>query len=315
MTVNRRSVFARAARVLLAVGVLSFGASGLWAQGTTGKIQGTVVDPTGQPIANAQVFILGSSFAALTNEDGFYFINNVPAGTYSLQAQFIGYQAARMDQVRILADQTLTADFRLTGAVALEAITITAAQTPIVPRDQVASKAIVTGEDVDDLPVGDALSVVALQPGVVQGRGGNIQIRGGRANEAAIFIDGAPVRRMDTGATLLNVATNTLAEVSVTTGAMDAAFGDAQSGVISIVTRSGGPQFAGTFAYETDEMMSNNVSQGYNRFEGALSGPIFGNLTFSIGGTVTGVRNNDTRKGVEDIPTYTFAGIDTVVTE
>jgi len=315
MTVNRRSVFARAARVLLAVGVLSFGASGLWAQGTTGKIQGTVIDPTGQPIANAQVFILGSSFAALTNEDGFYFINNVPAGTYSLQAQFIGYQAARMDQVRILADQTLTADFRLTGAVALEAITITAAQTPIVPRDQVASKAIVTGEDVDDLPVGDALSVVALQPGVVQGRGGNIQIRGGRANEAAIFIDGAPVRRMDTGSTLLNVATNTLAEVSVTTGAMDAAFGDAQSGVISIVTRSGGPQFAGTFAYETDEMMSNNISQGYNRFEGALSGPIFGNLTFSVGGTVTGVRSNDTRKGVEEIPTYTFAGIDTVVTE
>jgi outer membrane receptor for ferrienterochelin and colicin len=315
MTDKRRSVFARAARVLLAVGLLSFGASGLWAQGTTGKVQGTVLDPTGQPIANAQVFMLGTSFAAMTNEDGFYFINNVPAGTYSMQAQFIGYQAARMDGIRILADQTLTADFRLSGAVALEAITITAAQAPIVPRDQVASKSIVTGEEVDDLPVGDALSVVALQPGVVQGRGGAIQIRGGRANEAAIFVDGAPVRRMDSGSTSLSLATNALAEVSVTTGAMDAAFGDAQAGVISLVTRTGGSQFAGTFAYESDEMFNNNVSQGYNRFEGALSGPIMGNLTFAVGGTLTGARASDVGKGMENIPVYTYAGIDTVVTE
>ncbi|MBE0591784.1 MAG: TonB-dependent receptor [Gemmatimonadales bacterium] len=314
MTDNRRSVFARAARVLLAVGLLSFGASGLWAQGTTGKVQGTVLDPTGQPIANAQVFMLGTSFAAMTNEDGFYFINNVPAGTYSMQAQFIGYQAARMDGIRILADQTLTADFRLSGAVALEAITITAAQAPIVPRDQVSSKSIVTGEEVDQLPVGDALSVVALQPGVVQGRGGAIQIRGGRANEAAIFVDGAPVRRLDTGGTNLSVATNALAEVSVTTGAMDAAFGDAQAGVISLVTRTGGSRFAGTLAYESDEMFNSNVSQGYNRFEGALSGPIFGNLTFALGGTLTGVRSSVTGKGMEAVPVYTYAGIDTVVT-
>ena len=212
-----------------------------------------------------------------------------------------------------LADQTLTADFRLTGAVALEAITITAAQAPIVPRDQVSSKSIVTGEDVDQLPVNDALSVVALQPGVITGRGGSIRIRGGRANEAAIFVDGAPVRRMDNNATSLSVATNALAEVSVTTGAMDAAFGDAQSGVISLVTRSGGPTFAGTFSAESDEFMGRNLSTGYNRFEAAVSGPIFGNLTFSLGGTVTGSKASDSRKGVEDIATYTFAGVDTLV--
>ncbi|NIS63982.1 MAG: hypothetical protein GTO05_02320, partial [Gemmatimonadales bacterium] len=76
---------------LLVALLLSFGASGLSAQGTTGKVQGTVLDPTGQPVANAQVFILGTSFAALTDADGFYFINFVPAGSYSMRAQFIGY--------------------------------------------------------------------------------------------------------------------------------------------------------------------------------------------------------------------------------
>ncbi|MDH3458642.1 MAG: TonB-dependent receptor, partial [Gemmatimonadota bacterium] len=248
------------------------------------------------------------------NPDGFYFINNVPAGVYSMRAQFIGYQPAQIENIRVFGDQTLTVDFRLSGAVALEAITITAAEAPLVPRDQVASKFIVTGEGISDLPITDALQIVALQPGVITGRGGNISIRGGRANEAAIFVDGAPVRRMDTGSTLLSIATNTLQEVSVTTGAMDAAFGDAQAGVISLVTRSGGPRFVGTAAYETDAVMGTK-GVGFNRFEAALSGPLLGNLTFSLGGTVTGNGSSVSNKGRSAIPSYTFAGVDTLVTD
>ncbi|MGD2135093.1 MAG: carboxypeptidase regulatory-like domain-containing protein [Gemmatimonadales bacterium] len=312
---ENRGTWLRAARVLLATAVLSFGASGLWAQGTTGKVQGTVLDPTGQPVANAQVFIEGTSFAALTNEDGFYFFNNVPAGTYSMRAQFIGYQPAQVTDVRVLAGQTLTVDFGLAGAVQLEVLTVTAAAAPIVPRDQVASKAIVAGEDVDRLPVNDALNLVQLQPGVVTARGGNLSIRGSRANEAVIFIDGSPVRRMDTGASNLQVATNLLAEVSVTTGALEASFGDAQAGVISLVSRSGGPGFTGTLAYESDEMMGKSLTTGFNRFEAALAGPLLGNLTFALGGTLTGNRGSVTRVGAEEIPTYTFAGVDTTVSQ
>ncbi|NIM52098.1 MAG: TonB-dependent receptor, partial [Gemmatimonadales bacterium] len=314
MTENRLIAIRRVASGVLAAAVLLLGASTLSAQGTAGKVQGTVLDPTGQPVASAQVFVLGTSFAALTNEEGFYFINNVPAGIYSLRAQFIGYQPAEISNVRILADQTRTVNFRLSGAVALEAITITAAENPIVPRDQVASKAIVTGEEVDQLPVTDALTVVQLQPGVISGRGGSIRIRGSRSNEAVIFVDGTPVRRFDTGSTILNLATNTLQEVSVTTGAMDAAFGDAQAGVISMVTRAGGPRFVGTFAYESDEPFGKNTSRGWNRFEGALSGPLFGNLTFSVGGTVTGNRTAVTGKRMTEIPVYTFMGTDTLMT-
>ncbi len=142
MTENRRIAFGRFAKVLVAVALLAFGATELGAQGATGKIQGTVIDPTGQPVANAQVFILGTAFAALTNDEGFYFFNNVPAGTYDLRAQFIGYQPAEVRGIRVLTEQTLTVNFGLSGAVALEAITITAAETPIVPRDQVTSKSI-----------------------------------------------------------------------------------------------------------------------------------------------------------------------------
>ncbi len=323
MTENRRIAFGRLARVLLAVAVLALGASELTAQGVGGKVQGTVLDPTGQPVANAQVFVLGTAFAALTNEDGFYFFNNVPAGTYDMRAQFIGYQPAEVRALRVLGDQTLTVNFGLSGAVALEAITITAAETPIVPRDQVTSKTTITGQTIDQLPVDDPRAAISLQPGVVEsctGRDSNspacvngLSLRGGRPGEAVVYVDGVPVRRLRTGAAQLNVGTNAAEEASVTTGALGAEYGDAQSGVISLVTRSGGPRFQGNLVYETDEVFGNSISVGFNRFEGSLSGPIFGNLTFFVGGTLRGEVSNRRGMGWEDVPYYTLGGLDSTL--
>ncbi len=310
-----RLPFSNLSSALVCCVALSLGAGGLAAQGATGKVQGIVLDPLGQPLASAQVILVGTSFAALTSGDGFYFLNNVPAGVYDMRAQFIGYQAAQMNDVRILADQTLTADFQLSGAITLEAFTIVATAEPLVPRDQVASRSVVTGDQIDQLPIDNPQDIVKLQPGIVEGRGGQISIRGSRAREATIFIDGVQVRRMDTGWTWLWLPTNTLAEVSVTTGAMEASFGDAQAGVISYVTRAGGPTFTGTAAYETDEPMGQSLRTGWNKFEAALSGPILGNLTFSAGGTLQGQKATSWRRGVEDVPTFTFMGIDTLVAE
>jgi hypothetical protein len=305
--------FGRLAKAFVAVCVLSLGSTALTAQETAGKIEGTVLDPNGQPVAGAQVFLVGSSIATQTNAQGFYFINNVPAGTYAVRAQFIGMQPAEVRDVRIQGGQTLTVSFDLQGAVALEAISVTVAETPIVPRDQVASRSIVSGNDVSNLPVSDPGDIVLLQPGVVSARGGSISIRGGRANEAAIFIDGAPVRSTRTAGTNLDVATNAVEEVAVTTGAMGAEFGDAQSGVISYVIRGGGPSFAGSFSYETDEPLGNS-SQGLNRFEGSLSGPLIGNLTFFVGGSLSGNTGADMRPGAQDIATYALGPANTTIT-
>ena len=315
MTENRRIAFGRFAKVLVAAALLAFGATELGAQGTTGKIQGTVIDPTGQPVANAQVFVLGTAFAALTNDEGFYFFNSVPAGTYDLRAQFIGYQPAEVRGIRVLTEQTLTVNFGLSGAVALEAITITAAETPIVPRDQVTSKSIATGEEIDQLPVDDPRQVLTLQPGVVESDNGlGVSIRGGRPGEAVVYLDGVPIRRLRTGAAQINISTNAVEEASVTTGALGTEFGDAQSGVISLVTRSGGPRFQGNLSYETDEVFGDAIRVGYNRFEASLSGPIFGNLTFFVAGMIWGNVSDRRGKGWDEIPTYTLAGVDTAVT-
>jgi hypothetical protein len=216
-------LFRPTAGVLCGMLVLSIGALPLRAQSATGKVQGTVLDPTGQPVANAQVSVLGTGFNVLTDASGYYFFNHVPAGTYNLRAQFIGYQPAEVQGVRVLADQTLTVNFGLSGAVTLEAIVVTAAETPIVPRDQVTSKSITSGAVINELPVDDTRDVINLQPGVVESNSFlGVSIRGGRPSEAVVYLDGVPVRRLRYGAPDLNVGTNALEEASVTTGALGA---------------------------------------------------------------------------------------------
>ena len=308
-------------RCLSFAAAVLFGASSLAAQGTTGKIEGTVRDQAGAPVAGAQVLIVGSAFATSSNEQGYYFFNNVPAGVLTLRAQFIGYAPTEIRNVRVFAGQTFTHNLTLEQrAVEVGGINVIADANPIVPRDQVTSKPIVAGELVQNLPADNVTDVLRLQPGVVESNRG-LSIRGGRVGEAAIYVDGVPVRSISgnvntIGAqgTDIGIGTNAVEEASITTGAIGATQGDAQSGVISFVTRSGGPRFSGFLSYETDELGSNATTQGLNRIEGSFGGPLARNLTFFVATTLAGQQNGLRGKGAGDQPLYVLSGIDTTIT-
>jgi hypothetical protein len=81
-------------------------------------------------------------------------------------------------------------------------------------------------------------NIVRLQPGVVtSGPQERLSIRGGRAGEEAIFIDGVLVRNFNAGRSSLTIGTNSLSEVDVLTGGFSAEYGEAQSGIINYVRR------------------------------------------------------------------------------
>ena len=333
MTHRVRSVFGRAV-VWLGAAVLAFslGAADLAAQQTTGKIEGTVTDQAGAPVANVQVLLVGTSFGALTNAQGYYFLNNVPVGTYTLRAQFIGYAPAEVRGVRVLGGQTITQNVSMqSSAVVLTGVTVTGAVNPLVPRDQVATKTIVSGDLVNDLPVDDVRQVIALTPGVVEsGDARGVSIRGGRPGEANVYIDGAPVRGTNSGYPRMDLGTNAVEEASVTTGALGVEFSDAQSGVVAVTTRAGGERLEGSFQYETDEPFSDNMSFGINRFEASVGGPIpiLQNLRFFLSGVVRGqlsqfgddaftntITSISRGVGSPDQPIFVRGGVDTVVTD
>jgi len=187
-----RNWFRGAFRSGLAAAALAlFVASPLFGQATTGKIQGRVTDEaTGAPVAGAQVIVVGTTFGNLTNDQGFYFVNEVSAGLQTVRAEFIGYRAVEIADERILAGQTTTLNFQLAAsAVELDVITVEGERNPLVPRDQTSTKSIIKGELIDQLPLDNATSIVVLQPGVVQTNTGRT-IRGGRPNEEAVIING-----------------------------------------------------------------------------------------------------------------------------
>lgn len=314
MNHSSRWNLARLVRVATTFGVvLLIGAGRLAAQGTTGKIEGTVRDQSGAAIAGAQVLIVGSAYASTSNEQGYYFINNVPAGVMTVRAQYIGYAPSETRNVRVFAGQTMTINLQLEQrAIEVTGVTVTAEQNPIVPRDQVASKSIVAGDLVGNLPVTSVSEVLRLQPGVVESARG-ISIRGGRVGEAITYIDGVPVRSVSGRTGTVTVGTDALEEVSVTTGAIGASQGDAQSGVISLVTRSGGERFTGFLRAESDEPGGQLYGQGLNRLEASLGGPLAQNLKFFVSTAMEGRQSPLLGKGSQDAPLYVLNGVDTTV--
>jgi outer membrane receptor for ferrienterochelin and colicin len=316
------SAFARAARSFaLAAVVLGIGAGSLLAQGSTGKIEGRVRDQAGAPIANAQVFIVGTAFNALTNPQGYYFFNNVPAGTYSVRAAFIGYKSTEAAGVKVLGGQTLTVDIQLEQtAVQIEDITVVQQTQPLVPRDEVTTRQRVDGEFADQLPVDRINEVLRLQPGVTADNNGNLSIRGGRETEAATYVDGVPVQAGYRGDTFvgslgtnLTIGTNAFEEASVTTGSSSAEFGNAKSGIINIVTKTGGAAFQGSFGLESDAPFGVNHGAGFNRLEGGISGPLAGRLTFALNGSLEGRQSVEEGFNSQNVPIFLAAGIDTTI--
>lgn len=294
--------------------LLGVAAGPAWAQ-TTGKVQGRVIDAqTGQPLAGAQIVVVGTRLGNITNEDGFYFINNVPAGLHDIQAQYIGYQTTTVRDQRVLAGQTMTVDFSLTPeAIALEPITVEGERSPLVPRDKTVSKAIVTGDVVEALPLDNVRAVITLQPGVVEyGDSRGLVVRGGRPGEASVYVDGVLVRAFNRGLQAqLDVGTNAVEEVNILTGGYGAEYGQAQSGIINYVTKTGGTNLSGALSFGTDEILPNDVKYGISRGEVSLGGPLAGEaLSFHLAGAAQGWEDGSPNffdmKGADTIPVQTI---------
>ena len=264
----------RAAVLVLGVfALLALSGSAALAQ-VTGKVVGVVTDSdTGQPLVGAQVVVEGTNLGNVTNEDGYYFINNVPVGLERLTAQYLGYQTLTNEQ-RVLAGQTMTIDFQLSSEVVqAEGIVALIEREPLIIRDNTISKTRFTGEQAQNLPVSDIEGVISLSAGIYEGQGGFI-VRGGRGTESATYVDGALITDFNDQLNTVELSNFAVEEIDVITGGFNAEWGHAQSGIINIVTREGGREYHGNVRFATDELSEFDQSYGFNSLQASLGGPI-----------------------------------------
>ena len=175
-------------------------ATGLEAQ--NGILTGTVVNTSGQPVANAFVTIRESNRSGITNARGQYSFQNVPAGEQEVQVTSLGYRTT-VQTVMIQAGQTATLDFTLSvSAVALDEVVVTGQAAGIARREIGTSIASVDVTALEGAPInnlsqllqGRAPGVNVMPGGGKSGQGSRIVLRGAasisQSNEPLIYVDG-----------------------------------------------------------------------------------------------------------------------------
>ena len=228
--------------------------SSLLLAGTTGKIVGTVVDKSnGEPLIGVNIEILEIQAGAATDLDGYYLVNNVPPGIYTVRATYVGYKTVETQNVRVTVDQTtsLKVEMEETTLEIGETITIIA-ERPLIKKDVTSKRAVIDGSLIADvLPVNTLNEVLSMQAGIVSDEEGDIHIRGGRFGEVAYLIDGTYVRNPFYNSLGGNVDVEAIQEMEVISGTFNAEYGNALSGVVNIVTKDGGQNYKVKFQYET----------------------------------------------------------------
>ena len=249
----------------------------------TGKLAGRVTDAAdGAGLPGANVIIEGTTLGAATDLDGYYVIVGVPVGAWDITARFVGYVDARETGVEINAGYTRTTNFDLQDdSVLMDEIVIEEYRRPLIQNDAIGVPKVLTGAEISQLPVRGVTNVAAIQGGVVSNDGSSdLNIRGGREQEVSYYIDGVKVSGTP------NVPQQAISQQEILIGTIPPRYGDAQSGIISITTKSGGRDFFGSVEFITSEVLDDF---GYNLGALTIGGPILpnGGASFFLSGSYT----------------------------
>jgi len=281
--------------------------------GTTGKISGRVVEAsTNKPLPGVNILVEGTTMGASTDANGFYYIINVPVGTYALRAQMIGYGTVRVSNVKVLGDLTTEINFSLqTKVLSAGKVVEVVAQRPLVQKDLTSGRSIVTSEQIREMPVETVAGIINTKAGVVTDASGAIHIRGGRSSEVAYMIDGVPVTNPAWGGQAVGLENSAVKELQILSGTFNAEYGQAMSGIINIITKEGGTKLHGRISAYIGDYRSTHPEifgpgtdfnpTNIHNLEWSFSGPFPGvgdKLTFFASGRF--YVNNGLYRGVRE---------------
>lgn len=250
--------------------------STMFAQLGVGKISGKITDAdTKEPLIGANVVILNTNLGAATDLDGNYFILNITPGTYNVKVSYVGYASKTIQEVRIVANITYELDINLSTDFSLPEILVE--DKKLFEPKATNTVKVVDAEQISRMPVRGIANISSLQAGVVieEGSGGqsgnaSINVRGGRGSEVLYIIDGVPQNNLYNRGSIAQVSNDAIDQISFQVGGYEAKYGQAQSGVVSVTTKSGQP----TYNVLADVVTSTFTDDyGYNLYTGTLSGP------------------------------------------
>ncbi len=284
-------------------------------QTVTGSIVGRVTESaTGNPIAGANVLVLGTMLGAATDGEGRFIIPYITPGSYTIMVSAIGYKKEEKD-IRVLRGREVDLAFVLEETVVLlDGVAVTASRYQQSVNDIPVSLSLVPAHELSERNILSVDQALRYVPGVNALDGGQVTIRGssgfnwGVGSRVLVLLNGSPFMAGDMhNVNWYAIPTSNVKQIEVMKGSGSALYGSsAMGGVINIITdepKEGSHIYVRTFTglYSRPSHTQWQWADERNHFEGTAVdfstyvGPVSTVFSSNYHAT-TGYRENDDRQ-------------------
>lgn len=271
----------RLIRAVLAMALITLACSSmLFAQSMGSSMSGRVTDETGAALPGVTVTATddatGFTRSVVTASDGEYRFASLPVGTYTVVADLSGFNRVTTKNVVLNVATERTLNITLRQAAMKEQITVTA-EAPLIASEP-AIGTVVSQEELQHLPLngrqfanlgqlapGTTLTVNSdpTKPGQLA-----IALNGGIGRNVNYVVDGGDNMDDTIGGALQNYNLEAVQEFKIQTMQYKAEYGRSSGGVLTVVTKTGTNDFAGS-AYEFYRDKSLNDKTKFEKDAGA----------------------------------------------
>src|SRR6516164_8525540 len=313
-----------------------------WAA-VTGRIAGTVTDPSGAGVPEVAVTLTntaqGIQTKTKTDSKGDYSVPSLPVGTYDILFEADGFRSEKRTGLVIDANAAIEQNITLELTQRIEEVTVedqvsdVHVETASTQLGEVVSNRQMTAVALNGRSYTDLL---ALQPGIVPVttqlpdsivmagasvaippsgalNAGNQSISGQREDANGYMVNGGDVKELMNGGTSIVPNLDSIAEFRILTNNFDAEFGNYSGGVVNVVTKAGTNEIHGSgfeFLRNTDLDARNFFSPDrsfyrQNQFGSTIGGPIKQNRLFFFGDYQGTRQNQGIDTGLVPVPTIT----------
>lgn len=210
-------------------------------------IKGTLTDhESGEAIPFANVVLEGTRYGSATDLNGFYLINKIPEGSYTLRVRFVGYQE-HTEPITLKKGQVVVLNISLKSET-------TTLKTIVVTDNRIEERKIqtqvsvekITATQIQQLPsiggTSDLAQYLQVLPGInsTGDQGGQLYIRGGSMIQNLCLLDGMIVYNPFHSIGLYSIfETDVILNADIYSGGFGAEYGGRISSVMDITTRDG----------------------------------------------------------------------------
>ncbi len=317
--------------VMVASILLSLNCPLAFSQLIQGSITGTVVDPSGAAVPDAEVSIMnmntGQQRTSVTGASGQYNFPTVNAGTFNLTVTKDGFRAYTQEGVAVSINTTTRVNVTLQLGQVTEQITV-AAHAATLQTDRAEVRGEVTSKELENAPIPlgrNYQMLVALLPGISQAENAH-SVPSNPSRAIRFSVNGTSRSNNNTridGASQTNVwlphmtaytpSLESIDTVNVVTGSFDAEQGLAGGAAINLSVKSGTNDVHGSaFWYHNNQHLNaypyfsdrdnDKPKFIFNQYGATIGGPVKKNKIFYFL-SYEGTREHTNEQRFVDVPT------------